>query len=104
MPLSEVRPLSDEDIADFWNILVEQLLASLKAEGELPKFVKNHSVVRGDDSLGEPAFYVKIFVDAPKGPASDATVSRWNAFANLVQERLVQLRLKRTPYVLIGAN
>jgi hypothetical protein len=102
VPLSEVRPLSDEDIADFWNILVEQLLASLKAEGELPKFVKNHSVVRGDDSLGEPAFYVKIFVDAPKGPASDATVSRWNSFSNILLDRLLGLRLQRYPYVRVG--
>jgi hypothetical protein len=99
-----VSPLSEEDATTFWQILVDQLIAGFEQEGKKPKFVKNHSAFIGDDSSGEPAVYVKIFVDAPKGPASDATVSRWNAFANLVQERLVQLRLQRIPYVLIGAN
>jgi hypothetical protein len=104
VPLNTVRPQSEEDTGAFWNALVKQLMGDLERENRIPKFVKHFSTFVGDDSSGEPAVYVKIFVDAPKGAAGDARVSRWNAFANLVQDAMVQLRLQRLPYVLIGAN
>ena len=103
LPLSMVSPLSQEDNVGFWSMLANRLIEELRKEGKLPKFYKGISVVRGDDSTGEPAVFVKIFIDAPPGIAPDSTVSRWNEFAHLVQDRLLQLRLSRQPYVFLGA-
>lgn len=103
VPLSMIRPDSDEDNNQFWQEVVNKLKEDLSHEGELPKFVKDLRAFIGDDSSGEPAVYVKVFVDSPRGPASNATVSRWNRFVNLIQSRLLQLDLQRFPYVLLGA-
>ena len=103
VPLSMVRPLSQEDHDPLWNLLSRQLIEDIRQEGLLPRFYKDLKVFTGDDSSGEPALFLKLFVDAPKGLARDSTVSRWNDFAHLVQQRLLGLRLQRQPYVLLGA-
>jgi hypothetical protein len=102
VPLSMVRPLSEEDTNRFWIMLVDDLFRSLKDAGKYPEFVKGFEVNAGEDSTGDPAVYVRILVDSPRKPANDATVSRWNEFANTVQDALIQLRLQRSPYVQLG--
>jgi hypothetical protein len=107
VPLSMVRLPSEEDAGRFWKMLVDDLFRSLEENGQLPEFVKGYEVTTGEDSTGEPALYVKILVKPAHSPASDATVSRWNEFSNLVQDTLMQLRLQpelrpRWPYVQLG--
>ena len=99
-----ISPLSPEDTSRFWQLLAGELIDHLREEGRLPKFYKHYSIATGEDSTGDPAVYLKLFVDSPKGAARDSTVSRWNEFAHLVQNRLVQLRLPRQPYVFLGAE
>ena len=84
-------------------MLADELIDELREEGKLPKFFKTLSIATGEDSTGEPAVYVKLFVDSPKGAARDSTISRWNEFAHLVQDRLLRLQLTRQPYVFLGA-
>jgi hypothetical protein len=103
LPFSMISPLSKEDNHLFWQMLTQKLIEELRNEGKLPKFYKTFSITTGEDSTGDPAIYVKLFVDAPKGAARDSTVARWNEFARLVQDRLLQLRLPRQPYVFLGA-
>lgn len=103
LPLSMISPLSHEDTNQFWQMLVNELIEALRSEGRLPKFYKDFSIATGEDSTGDPAVYFKLFVDSPKGAASDSTVTRWNEFSHLVQDRLLQLRLVRQPYVFLGA-
>jgi len=103
VPLTMISPLSPEDNQRFWKMLADELMEKLGKEGRLPRFYKGISIATGDDSTGDPAVYVKLFVDSPKGAARDSTVSRWNEFAHLVQERLLRLRLPRQPYVFLGA-
>lgn len=103
LPFSMITPLSEEDNTRFWKMLADELIRQIEKEGTLPKFYRHMSVTTGDDSTGDPAIYIKVFVDAPKGLASDSTVSRWNEFAHKVQDRLLQLRLPRHPYVFLGA-
>jgi hypothetical protein len=103
VPLSMISPLSHIDNQRFWHMLADELIKELREEGRLPKFYKSFSIATGEDSTGDPAVYVKLFVDSPKGAARDSTVSRWNEFAHLVQDRLLQLRLPRQPYVFLGA-
>ena len=103
VPLMMISPLSPEDNHRFWHMLVNELIEGLREEGRLPKFYKHFSVATGEDSTGDPAIYVKLFVDSPKGVARDSTVSRWNDFAHLIQDRLLQLRLSRQPYIFLGA-
>jgi hypothetical protein len=98
-----ISPLSEEDNIGLWRMLADRLIEELREEGKLPKFYKAISIVKGEDSTGEPAVFVKVFIDAPSGIAPDSTVSRWNEFAHLVQDRLLQLRLPRQPYVFLGA-
>ena len=98
-----ISPLSEEDNIGLWRMLADRLIEELREEGKLPKFYKGISIVRGDDSTGEPAVFVKLFIDAPPGVAPDSMVSRWNEFAHLVEDRLLQLRLPRQPYVWLGA-
>jgi hypothetical protein len=97
-----VRPLSEEDTTRFWTMLVDDLFQALKENGGFPEFVKGYEVTTGEDSTGDPSLYVKVLVEPSRSPVRDATVSRWNAFANLVQENLIQLRLQRSPYVQLG--
>jgi len=104
VPLTMISPLSPEDTHRFWHLLADELLDHLGEESRLPKFYKGFSIAIGEDSTGEPAVYLKLFVDSPKGAARDSTVSRWNEFAHLVQDRLLQLRLPRQPYVFLGAE
>jgi hypothetical protein len=101
-PLSMISPLTEEDSVKFWSMLVDDLMQVLKNERKLPAFVKGHEVTTGEDSTGDPALYVKVLVEPPRRSAGEATVSRWNEFSNLVQDRLMQLRLKRWPYVQLG--
>jgi hypothetical protein len=103
LPLSMISPLSQEDTRRLWQMLADELIEALRSEGKLPKFYRSISIATGDDSTGDPAVYVKLFVDSPKGIARDSTVTRWNEFAHLVQDRLLQLRLLRQPYVFLGA-
>ena len=103
MPLSMISPLSQEDTHRFWQMLADELIEALRGEGKLPKFYKGISIATGEDSTGDPAVYVKLFVDSPKGAARDSTVARWNEFAHLVQDRLLRLRLLRQTYVFLGA-
>jgi hypothetical protein len=100
--LSMVQPDSDEDTRKFWKMLVDDLFRVLKTKGDLPDFVKDHEVFIDSDSTGEPALYVKILIKPARGEADNATVDRWNDFVHLVQDRLVQLRLRRLPYVQLG--
>jgi hypothetical protein len=103
LPLSMISPLSQEDAHRFWQMLINELIKELRDEGALPKFYNSFSIATGEDSTGDPAVYVKLFVDSPKGLARDSTVARWNEFSRLVQSRLLQLRLARQPYVFLGA-
>ncbi len=103
LPLSMISPLSQEDTHRLWQMLADELIEALRDEGKLPRFYKGVSIATGEDSTGDPAVYVKLFVDSPKGAARDSTVARWNEFAHLVQNRLLQLRLLRQPYVFLGA-
>jgi len=98
-----ISPLSEEDNHRFWQMLTQNLIEELRKESKLPKFYRNFSIATGEDSTGDAAVYVKLFVDSPKGAARDSTVARWNEFAHLVQDRLLQLRLSRQPYVFLGA-
>jgi hypothetical protein len=103
VPLRMISPLSPEDNNRFWKMLADELIEELREEDKLPKFFKTLSIATGEDSTGEPAVYVKLFVDSPKGAARDSTISRWNEFADLVQDRLLRLQLTRQPYVFLGA-
>ena len=100
--LSAIQPNSIEDTRKFWDMLVADLFRVLKDEWELPEFVKGREVSIDSDSTGEPALYVKILIRPARGEADDATVDRWNGFAHLVEDRLMQLRLQRLPYVQLG--
>jgi hypothetical protein len=100
-PLNMIRPLTQEDSGKLWKMLVDDLMLVLKQEGQYPTFIKGYEVTTGEDSTGEPAFYIKILV-APEQKYSPATISRWNSFSNLLQDRLIGLRLQRYPYVQIG--
>ena len=55
----------------------------------------------GEDSTGDPALYITILV-SPEQKYSQATVSRWNSFSNILLDRLLGLRLQRYPYVRVG--
>jgi len=101
-PLSMVRPLSAEDSDQFWQMLVDDVIANLKAEGKYANFVKGYEVWTDEDSTGDPAVYVRILVAPSKGLASKATVDKWNKFVDAVHEALLKLRLQRWPYVQIG--
>ncbi|MGD0629190.1 MAG: hypothetical protein ABR987_07550 [Terracidiphilus sp.] len=100
-PLSMIRPLTEEDSSKFWNMLVDDLMRVLRVEGHYPAFVKGYEVETGEDSTGDPALYITILV-SPEQKYSQATVSRWNRFSNLLLDRLIGLRLQRYPYVRIG--
>lgn len=100
-PLSLIRPLSEEDSSKFWQMLVDDLMCILKEEGQFPAFVKGYQAATGEDSTGDPAFYITILV-APEQKYSPETVFRWNRFSNLLLDRLIGLRLQRYPYVHIG--
>jgi hypothetical protein len=93
--------LSGEDTRRFWEMLVEDLVHILKEQGKFPSFVKGYEVVTGEDSTDDPALYVRILV-SPQQKYSHATVSQWNAFSSLLQDRLLGLRLQRYPYVQVG--
>jgi hypothetical protein len=101
VPLSMIRPLTDEDKIEFWSMLVEKLIDDLREEGNFPSFVKGYEVMKGEDSTGDPAFYITILV-SPEQRYSEATVSNWNSFSNLLLDRLSGLRLQRYPYVRVG--
>jgi hypothetical protein len=101
VPLSTIRPLTEEDTGKFWNMLVDDLMRVLRVEGYYPAFVKGYEVETGEDSTGDPALYITIFV-SPEQKYSQATVSRWNSFSNVLLDRLIGLRLQRYPYVRIG--
>lgn len=99
--LSMIRPLSDEDTEVFWQMLVADLIERLRSEGKVPDFVKDYEVTTDEDSTGEPAFYVNVLV-APKRSYADEEVAKWLDFTDLLQSRLVGLRLQRYPYVQVG--
>jgi hypothetical protein len=101
VPLSTIRPLTEEDTGKFWNMLVDDLMRVLRVEGYYPAFVKGYEVETGEDSTGDPALYITILV-SPEQKYSQATVSRWNSFSNVLLDRLIGLRLQRYPYVRIG--
>lgn len=98
-----ISPLSPEDQLQLWQMLAEKLVEELRGEERLPKSYRDIRAVKGEDSTGDPEVYFKVFVDAPNGVASDSTVSRWNEFARLIQDRLIRLGLLRQPYVFLGA-
>jgi hypothetical protein len=97
-----IHPFSDEDTAQLWEVLVEDLFTKLRAKGEVPDFVKGHQVALDSDWTGDPALYVKILVKPANGIANNATVDRWNDFVHLIQNHLLSLRIQRTPYVQLG--
>jgi hypothetical protein len=99
--LSTIRPLSDEDTEVFWRMLVDDLMHRLRAEGKVPDFVKGYEVTSDEDSTGDPALYVRILV-FPQKSYADKTVAEWNDFTDLVQSKLISLRLQLYPYVQIG--
>ena len=101
VPLSTIRPLTEEDTGKFWNMLVDDLMRVLRVEGYYPAFVKGYEVETGEDSTGDPALYITILV-SPEQKYSQATVSRWNSFSNILLDRLLRLRLQRYPYVRVG--
>jgi hypothetical protein len=98
-PLSTVRPLSEEDSTQFWQLLVDDLVRILREKGEVPDFVKGYHVTTGEDSTGDPTLYVDVLLEPSRRLASDATVARWNSFTSLLGEALHQLRLQRWPHV-----
>jgi hypothetical protein len=100
--ISAVFPDTDEDTLKFWEMLVDDLFGVLKEKGQFPEFVKGREVSIDTDSTGEPALYIKILIKSARGEADNSTVDRWNDFAHLVQDRLMQLRLRRLPYVQLG--
>lgn len=100
--VSMVKPLSAEDSDQFWQLLVDDIMANLKSEGKYPNFVKGYEVWTDEDSTGEPAVYVRVLVAPSRGLASNATVDKWNEFVDEVHEGLLKLRLQRWPYVQIG--
>ncbi|MGA2848077.1 MAG: hypothetical protein ABSE46_03700 [Terracidiphilus sp.] len=101
VPLSTIRPLTEEDRIEFWRMLVQNLMNVLREEGNYPSFVKGYEVTKGEDSTGDPAFYVTVLV-SPEQRYSQETVSHWNSFSNLLLDRFGRLRLQRYPYVRIG--
>jgi len=102
-PIRMILPLSDEDNKRFWTMLGEKVIDKVRQDGSLPDFYRSLSAALGEDSAGEPAVYFKIFVDSPKGAASDAVVTRWNQFTREFLDQLLRLRLQRQPYVFLGA-
>jgi hypothetical protein len=99
--LSMIRPLSNEDTEIFWQMLVADLIERLRSDDKVPDFVKDYEVTIDEDSTGDPAFYVNVLV-APKKSYSDQEVAKWLDFTDLLQSRLVGLRLQRYPYVQVG--
>ena len=101
VPLSTIRTLTEEDTGKFCKMLVDDLMRDLRVEAHYPPFVKGYEVETGEDSTGDPALYITIFV-SPEQKYSHATVSRWNSFSNILLDRLIGLRLQRYPYVRVG--
>jgi hypothetical protein len=73
----------------------------LRAENQVPDFVKGYEVSVDDDSTGEPALYVRVLV-APKAKYSRSEVGSWLDFTNLLQNVLLGLHVQRYPYVQVG--
>ena len=98
-PLSLVEPVGEESTEKLWKMIIDDVFAELKTEGELPEFVKGCEVTTGTDSTGDPAVYVKVLV-APRQAYPASTTSRWQEFSLLLRGRLNALRfLKRYPYI-----
>lgn len=102
VPLRQIAPDTSEDQTDLWEKLVEALIASHRADGSLPSFVRDFEVQKGEDSTGDPALFVTILVTPTPGPADDAVVAARSTFADMIHEALLQLRLQRYPYVRLG--
>ena len=99
--ISSILPGSEDDTAELWKKLVDSLMALLREQGRYPSFVKGYEVTIDEDSSGDPALYIKILVTRQES-YTQATVSQWNQFENLLQQFLIGLRLKRYPYIQIG--
>ena len=102
VPLSIIRPNTIEDADEVWQSLADTLFKQFRAQGRLPDFFRGYAIQTGEDSTGDPALYLRILVTPTQGPANDAKVGKWNDFAALVRESLLQLRLQRWPYVQLG--
>ena len=100
--LSQIVPGTYEDQTWVWEELVKALFDLFRKDGSLPEFVRNFEVQTGEDSTGDPALYVTILVTPTPGPADDATVANRSVFADRVHDALLQLRLRRYPYVRLG--
>jgi hypothetical protein len=101
VPLSQIRPNTVEDRQELWGDLVRAMFAQFRSDKTLPEFVMGFEVQTGEDSTGDPALYVRILVRPTRGPADEATVSRWSEVTERFQEALLRFRLQRWPYVQI---
>jgi hypothetical protein len=101
--LSLVEPLSDEDTLAFWKMLVDDLFRVLGEKGEIPGFVQGKEVQIGEDSTGSPSLFLTILVP-PAAKYSFDAVSEWVQFSNLLQSHLLNLQLKRYPYIRVKAR
>ena len=102
VPLSQIAPDTFEDQTGIWEELVKALFAAFRAGGSLPGFVRDFEVQKGEDSTGDPALFVTILVTPTPGPADDRLVAERARFADVVHDTLLQLNLRRYPYVRIG--
>jgi hypothetical protein len=59
VPVSTIRPLTEEDSGKFWEALVADLMRVLRIEAHYPPFVKGFEVETGEDSTGDPPFILR---------------------------------------------
>lgn len=103
VPVSAILPGREEDTPQFWKMLVGSMIKLLRERNQFPNFIKGYTVTVGDDSSGDPAFYVRLGV-TPQRSYPKATVSEWNRFSNLLHSNLIGLRLQRYPYIQVGES
>jgi hypothetical protein len=69
-------------------------------ESVFPKYVVDYTIETGEDHYGNPAFFVRFFVDADDQPSPEK-IKELNRFRDVVETKLLSLSLNRRPFVLI---
>jgi hypothetical protein len=67
----------------------------------IPNYVLDYQVEARDDHQGNPAFYVRFFVE-PDDQPSPEKIKELNRFLGSVQTMLLSLGLDRWPYVQVS--
>lgn len=69
----------------------------------LPEFVHRYEVELGEDSVGDPAVYVLIYVDDDKKPSKEKLSQLRDLTDSLSQDLIVKLP-QRWPYIRIRST